>query len=256
MQEKQIIIDNLLVRYLVSDPIADNKQTILILHGWRHNVDIWQDVIKNLSQNYNVYAIDFPGFGKSQTPPPSFKLNDYTSLVIKLIKKLDLDHISLIGHSFGGKVAIAVASQDTRLVKKLILIDSAGIPHNRKGTSAAKIIAKTVKPIFSLPILKNLRPKIYRAIGAEDYVATPQLRSVFVNIVEQNIMADLPKVKQPTLLIWGENDTATPVMDAKIMAEKIPNTKLVILENAGHNSFIDQPHEVIKAITNFLEVNK
>ena len=101
--------------------------------------------------------------------------------------------------------------------------------------------------------MKSTRDKIYKKMGAEDYVATPELKETFINVIDEDLTHYLEKITQQTLLIWGENDDATPVSQAKIMKEKIKNSKLIVVPNAGHFSFVDKPEIVGKEIFNFIQ---
>ncbi|MFA5318567.1 MAG: alpha/beta hydrolase [Patescibacteria group bacterium] len=249
LQSKQLIINNLLVNYYFK---AGNPQTpvLLFLHGWRSEGKIWQSVMAHFSE-YNIYAIDFPGFGASDIPKKDFYLQDYADIVEGFIKKNNLENIIIIGHSFGGRVGIKLSSNNPQYLKKLVLVDSAGIII--KKNNFKKIIAKLVKPIFKLPFMSPVRVKIYQSMGAEDYLATPKLKQTFVNIINENLTALLPKVKIPTLLIWGDKDRDTPLEYAHIIEQRITGSKLVVLENAGHFSFLDKEKEFINNLQNFLE---
>ncbi|MFA6551596.1 MAG: alpha/beta hydrolase, partial [Patescibacteria group bacterium] len=201
---------------------------------------------------YNIYALDFPGFGQSDTPKNNFYLKDYADTVESFIKKNNLENIIIIGHSFGGSIGIKIAADNPKYLKKLALVDSAGIRKNSK-INIKKIIAKILKPIFKLSFLKSTRVKIYQAMGAEDYLATPQLQKTFVNIVAEDLTVLLPKIKVPVLLVWGENDKDTPIEHARVMEREIPNAKLIIFEGAGHFSFLDKEDEFINNLQKFLE---
>ena len=89
-------------------------------------------------------------------------------------------------------------------------------------------------------------------MGAEDYVATPKLQQTFINIINEDLTDLLPKIVQPTLLIWGENDKDTPLSQARVMEQKIPNAKLAVFKGAGHFSFLDKREEFVKELINFL----
>ncbi len=248
IHQKQIIINGMLVNYY--HRTGDTQAPVLLfLHGWRSEGKIWQKVIGELSE-YSSYSIDFPGFGQSDLPNKDFKLQDYSEIVSEFIKKLNLKNVIIIGHSFGGRVGIKLASTSPPSLSKLILVDSAGI--KVKQNSLKKIIAKIIKPIFKLPFLKSTRKKIYSAMGSEDYLATPELQQTFINIINEDLTSLLPKIKIPTLLIWGENDKDAPLADARTMEQAVPNSKLVILKDTGHFSFVDQTEKFVNNIKKFV----
>ncbi len=247
LQNKQLIINNLLVNYYFKTR-SEQAPVLLFLHGWRSNGKIWEKVIAKITE-YNIYAIDFPGFGASEIPKKDFYLKDYADIIDSFIKKNNLNNIIIIGHSFGGRVGIKLASDNPGYLKKLVLVDSAGIIIKKHDFK--KIIAKLVKPIFKLPFLSAVRIKIYQSMGAEDYLATPKLKQTFVNIVNENLTSLLPRIKIPTLLIWGDKDKDTPLEYARIIEKKILGSKLVILKDAGHFSFLDKKEEFVKELINF-----
>jgi pimeloyl-ACP methyl ester carboxylesterase len=250
---KQIVVNNLLVSY--SEQTGDSGQALLFLHGWRSNKEIWNNLFGQLSiVNCELFALDLPGFGQSQIPSMPMTVGDYANVAAEFIKKLELKNVIVVGHSFGGRVGIKLVSQNPGLISKLILVDSAGFPMAESKKKIMSMAAKIVKPIFKPKLMQGLRRQIYQKIGAEDYVATPELQKTFVNITSEDLTEDLKNIKIPALIISGENDTDTPVEFAKKMHSLIPNSKILILKNAGHFSFLDQPEEFTEEIKSFISM--
>ncbi len=252
-RKKLVVCDNLLNYYHLPSILKKNN-TVLFLHGWRSNSQLWFKVIDQLiKKNYELYFLDLPGFGQSGKVIKSLNLDDYADIVLGFLKKIGLTKITVIGHSFGGAVGIKLALKQPPIISKLVLVDSSGIRTQTAKKKIGKFIAKIVKPIFTVPTLKPLREKIYRLIGAEDYVATPELVETYINVIKENLTHKLKNIKSPTLLIWGENDKETPIKDALLMTNEIKGSQLVIMKNAGHFSFLDQPKtfqdEIIKFLT-------
>lgn len=202
-------------------------------------------------KDFLVYSLDLPGFGKSETPRSPFFLADYCEVVKEFIEKLNLQNVSLVGHSFGGRVAIKLAAMNLVTLKKLVLVDSAGIGAKKNLTK--KFLAKLLKPFFLLPFTEGVRIKIYQYIGAEDYVATPKLRRTFLNVIQEDLTPLLPTITTPTLIIWGKRDKETPLDFAYILQKNIGHARLVILDNAGHFSFLDSREKFLENLTAFLE---
>ncbi len=100
--------------------------------------------------------------------------------------------------------------------------------------------------------MQGLRKKIYEQIGAEDYVTTPELQKIFVNVVNEDLSENMKRILQPTLIVFGENDIDTPTSSGEKMHLLIPNSKFVTLPNAGHFSFIDKPEEFVKILNEFI----
>jgi pimeloyl-ACP methyl ester carboxylesterase len=250
---QQIVINNQLISF-VKQGSELAEQTLLFLHGWRSNKEVWQEVVHQVIKlsSYQVYTIDLPGFGTSPAPKGDWGVGDYANLVAEFISKLDLKNIVVIGHSFGGRVGIKLASTRADLVKKLVLVDAAGFVSSGTKKSTLGFVAKIVKPIFKPKFMQGLRRKIYKQIGAEDYVATPELQKIFVKTVNEDLSENMKRILQPTLLVWGENDTDTPVSFGEKMKFEIRNSKFEILKNAGHFSFLDKPEEFVKILNEFI----
>ncbi len=253
MREKKIIVNDLLINYYITENSGEAVQTAVFLHGWRTNGMIWLPVVKLLQGlSYRIYCLDLPGFGKSQTPPAAWYAGDYSLVVKDFIEKLELKDVVLVGHSFGGRVAIRLAADFPSFVKKLILVDSSGLrldPYKRKAITR---FAKILRPAFALPLLKALRPRIYHMLGAEDYLATPELKSTFINIIEEDLTDALPKINHKTLIVWGGQDREAPLRAGQIMQNLIPNASLMIFPKAGHFCFMDEPEEFVKVLDKFV----
>lgn len=250
IQEKKIIIGDLVINYFEK---SGNENAVIFLHGWRLDGGIWLKIIKSLNQlKHSFYSLDLPGFGKSTIPPFSFTVGDYSDVIKEFIEKLKLKNVCLVGHSFGGQVTIKVAVSYPPLVKKLVLINCAGVKRKTFWKKIKKIIAKILKPIFVLFPLKSLRRKLYQAIGAEDYLATPHLRDIFLNIIKDDIIQELPLISQNTLVVWGEKDKITPLPLGRLIKQKIRFSNFVILKNQGHSDFFEKSEEFLESFSNFL----
>ncbi len=233
---------------------------IILLHGWGSNLNLFRALAKELESNFNVYNLDFPGFGESDAPESVWGVEDYTTFIESFVAQNNISNPIIIGHSFGGRVALVYASRNP--TNKLILIDAAGVKPKRPLKYYLKVYSfKLYKKI--LPCLlgsKEATKRIeqYRAkAGSSDYSSAQGImRSILVKVVNEDLKYLMPKIESPTLLIWGENDTATPVRDAKIMEKLIKNSGLVVLKNAGHFSFLDKAYDVNIIIDNFLNGDK
>jgi pimeloyl-ACP methyl ester carboxylesterase len=101
-------------------------------------------------------------------------------------------------------------------------------------------------------MMQGLRKKIYQKIGAEDYLATPELQKTFVNVTSEDLSEDMKKIQMPTLIISGENDKVTPPTYGELMKFLIKDSKIVILKNAGHFSFLDRPGKFAEELSRFV----
>jgi pimeloyl-ACP methyl ester carboxylesterase len=253
--ENQVVIQGNLISYLVTNT-EQGQETLLFLHGWRSNKEVWgkvnQLIRKSANQKINQIVIDLPGFGKSPAPKKPFSVGDYALVVKEFIEKENLKSVVLIGHSFGGRVGIKLASQFPNLISKLVLVDSAGFVSVGLKTNLISFAAGLFKPLFAPKFMQGLRESIYRALGSEDYLATPELRETYKKVIVEHLSVDMEHVITPTLIIWGENDQDTPVEFGKKMHALIPNSKFIILPSAGHFSFLDQPEEFTKVLNEFI----
>lgn len=236
-------------------------QNVILLHGWGANIGAFRPVHEHLAKHFNVYSIDFPGFGESQEPPEPWGVEDYTDLLREFITKLKIDNPILVGHSFGGRVSIYYAAKYGG-IKKIILVDSAGIKPKRNPSYYIKVYTyKACKNILKLPGLRKhadtILTKIKTKTGSADYRnVSGVMQQTLVKVVNEDLQHLMPKIKVPTLLIWGENDEATPVSDGKRMEELIPNAGLVVLKNAGHYAYLDQLHQFLIIVDKFLEEDR
>lgn len=233
---------------------------VLFLQGWGTNLEIYKKVINKLKETNRIIALEFPGFGQTPEPPTAWDVNDYTDFTLEFIKKLKLDNIVLMGHSFGGRVIIRLMNKSNRNfnVKKIVLLDSAGIRAkvSRKNKLKQKWF-KICKKAVSTKVGKKLFPgavdRMKNKSGSADYrKASPLMKQVLVKTINEDLTEMLPNINVPTLLIWGDMDTATPLSDAKIMEEKIPDAGLVILKNTGHYSFLEDFYTFSRVIDSFL----
>lgn len=248
--KNNLVINNHLVAF---DEIGHGPVSIIFLHGWRSSRLAFKKVISKLDPSlFRVFALDLPGFGESPAPKNPFNLQDYVDLIREFIKNKKLEKVVLVGHSFGGRIAIKLAADKPTLTHKVVLVDSAGMMPKNFKKNAMRKIAKVVKPIFKPSFMAPIKKSIYGAIGSQDYVETPELRETLVNLINEDLTLYLEKINQPTLIIWGEQDKETPIKDAQVMKEKIKNSNLVILKGAGHFSFLDQPEDFLKSLQKFI----
>lgn len=236
---------------------AGAGQPVILLHGWGGTAASMQTMFDCLKHQHRVVALDFPGFGASALPPAAWGVGDYALCLRRLLDQLKIDTSTLVGHSFGGRVAIVYATTWPEQVNRLILVDSAGIrPASTPRQQAVGIAARAGKAVLGLPGLKGLRESARAAatarLGSEDYQQAGPLRETFVRVVGEDLRPRLPRIQAPTLLVWGSNDEATPLADARVMEKEIPDAGLVVFEGAGHFSYIDRPADFCRIATTFL----
>lgn len=235
---------------------------IVLLHGWGSNIKLFANLIDLLSKKYTVVAMDMPGFGESEEPPAAWCVDDYVDFVIDFLKDYDNRNIMFLGHSFGGRVIIKLNSR-TNLpfkISKVILVDSAGIlPPKSNKKSFRTYYYKAGKAFLSTGLMQKIAPdaleNFRKKMGSADYAAaSPLMRQVLVKVVNEDLEPLIPNIKCPTLLVWGVNDTATPLSDGEKMEKLIADSGLVKLENAGHYSFLEQQFTFNRVMCSFLKI--
>lgn len=241
--EKDIEIDGLKIHYEESGVPEGNP--VILLHGWGCNHTTVRSIASCLSDKLRIVNIDLPGHGQSDEPKTVWGTFDFAHLIVKIIETLNLEKPSIIGHSFGGRTSIALASKFP--LNKIVLVDSAGIKPRRTfkyyyKVYTFKIAKKIINLLYKKEKAKDIVEKMIHKKGSADYnSSTPVMRAVMSRCVNEDLRNIMGKIKSPTLLIWGDKDTATPLRDAKIMQKHIPDSGIVTFDGCGHYSFLDNP---------------
>ncbi len=248
-------IDSITVNYIDEG----EGDVILLLHGWGANITLYAGIIQVLKRNHRVIALDMPGFGKTTEPSEPWCVDDYVDFVMKFIDSFGIPKFSVVVHSFGGRVFFKMNAREDLpfTIERAVLIDSAGIlPKKSFKQKISLRCYKIGRAVMSTKVLHFLYPDavddMRRKRGSSDYnSATPTMRATLVKVVNEDLEPLMHLVKCPTLLIWGDQDTATPLSDAKRMEELIADVGLVVCEGAGHFSFAEQAPKVHGALTAF-----
>ena len=234
-----------------------NGKPVVIMHGWGCSHETTRSIARILEKDHRVINVDLPGHGKSEEPSSIWGVEDFTECIRELIEKLDIKKPSLIGHSFGGRISILYSSRyDT---DRVVLVDSAGIKPKRS--------LKYYGKVYSFKALKNVLKLFYKGQeyekkieklrskrGSADYKnSTPVMRGIMSRCVNEDLKKYMESIKSPVLLVWGENDTATPLRDAQIMNKLIPDSGLVSFKGCGHYSFLDNPYGFSAVIKEFFK---
>ena len=247
-----IDIDGVKLHYTVEG----SGKPLILMHGWGCSHQTVASIAAVAAESHTVYNVDFPGFGESPEPPEVWGVEQYTRLIEEFARRLGLEHPSLAGHSFGGRVGLLFASRGD--VDKLILIDAAGVKPRRS--------LKYYYKVYSFKLMKRLMRLIFGRQGAErrieaqrarrgsaDYASSsPRMRAILSKVVNEDLKSVMPSIKAPTLLIWGEDDTATPMRDARTMERLIPDAGLVSFPGCGHYSFLDNRGQFAAVLRSFL----
>jgi len=246
------ILDGLAVEY------EDSGQgpAILFLHGWKTDLHTFDSLALLIAQGRRVLKLDLPGFGGTETPSTPWNVGDYASFVANFLKKVGAIDYSIIGHSFGCRIAIKGVATGKLSPRRLVLIGAAGIAHSRSArnrlfTIVTKI-GKTALSVIPAPGLKAvLRKRVYEK-ARSDYLTAGALRETYVKIVGEDLSKAATLIDVPTLLIYGSEDDQTPIREAKAYERLIKGSRLMSLEGRGHFVHQEEPEKVAQLINDFI----
>ena len=225
--------------------------TILFLHGWGGSINSFLGFAQFFSViGYSCLVVDFPGFGKSADPPFAFGVKDYADGVVSLLNDLGINSAIIVGHSFGGRVAIKLARNYPSRVLKLVLVDSAGIKPRFSLTKELKIKKyKFIKGLAKVGIVKKERLANY---GSSDYTKLNKvMKASFIKIVNEDLKKDAAKIATKSLIVWGRRDKETPLYMAKKLHKAIKSSRLIIYEG-GHYSYLDESDRFVDDLYAFI----
>ncbi len=228
---------------------------LVMIHGWKQDASTWWGVVDLLKDDFTLWLLDLPGFGRSDMPKKAFKMKDFADTVAEFIKSEKLNKPIVLGHSLGGRTGIKLAANYPDVLGKLILEDAAGIkPKRDVFKTLIYPIAKIGKAI--IPNFLNLKERVrlffYRKLES-DYLKAGPLRETLTNILEEDLTPDLSKIKTETLLIWGEKDPTkeASLRNGKLMYRLIKPSRLEVIENVGHFPHLEKPYQFAQFVKDF-----
>ncbi len=225
----------------------NGKINIIFLHGWGADYKSFY-FLKDCLPNYTLHFANLDGFGTCPEPT-DVTIQGYAKRLHNYILTNKLTNVVLVGHSFGGRVAIEYASKNKLL--GLVLVDSAGIKPKFSIKKQSQILKYKLSKVLVNMGLKN-KQKLNR-FGSSDYKkASPQMRLVLKNCVKYNQKHLLKYIQTKTLIVWGTADADTPLYMAKILHKNIKNSKLELFNGCGHFSFLDNQYKFYTVLQNFI----
>ncbi len=256
-----------------------SDHAIIFIHGLGSYSPGWYKSINLLKDKFRCIAVDLPGYGKSSKEIHSGRMEFYADVIVQLMNKLKLQNATIAGHSMGGQIAIVMSLKYPNRVKNLVLVDPAGFESFTAGqkqwfrdvmtvegvklTNTQSIRANLVSNFYDMPddaeFMVTDRIAMRGAKDFENYCYTV-VKSVN-GMVDEPVIDFLQNITQPTLILFGENDNLIPnpylnpgkTEDiAKIGAQKIPNSKLVMLPNCGHFLQFEKPEVFCNSLIEFM----
>lgn len=207
---------------------------LVFLHGYLSSKESFYPQIDYFSKFYRVTAFDFPGFGEAEPLKSAFSVGDYADWTENFLKEMGIQNPLVIGHSFGGRVAIKCLSRGN-LFERAVLCGCAGIVPKR--TLRYKMRVKTYR------FVKKIAPKYAeRKFGSEEYRSlSPVMKESYKKIVNEDLREDAAKIRVPVLFINGEEDRETPLSSIGIYERAIGGSRVEVLRSAGHFAHLDNP---------------
>lgn len=228
----------------------EKKETVVLLHGWGQNIEMMRPIGDRLARSFNIVIVDLPGFGKSSEPTKVWTIYDYASCINELLNRLNVKKPILIGHSFGGKIALAYATKYE--TSKLVLLAS---PF-RKIMNKDSFKTKLLKGLKKIPLLNKLEGYAKKHMGSVDYRnASPMMRNILVEHVNLSLEEEVKKITCPTLIIWGTNDQAVSIEDGYLLNNLIKGSGIVTYEGCTHYAYLERLGQTISVLYSFLGGN-
>jgi len=251
--------------------------TILFLHGFGESKHTWRYLQRDLARSYRLYSLDLKGFGDSpKTKDDLYSIYDQALLVENFIRKHHIKNVTIVGHSFGGGVALVLALMNKThhlSIKRLVLINT--MAYNQQ---LPKMLRLLNTPIIG-PLGLAIMPGRWQALEAYKYafsddtkipsdgvehsakiINNPDAKYAYIKTVAQIVPDDIEvmtkqykNITLPTLIIWGEDDISIKIYTAYRLHSILPNSRLRIFGNTGHMPHEEAPQRVIKEIRSFMQ---
>lgn len=241
---------------------GERGDRVVLLHGWGCSVKLMENLCSALEQDHRVMLIDFPGHGQSGRPPEPWGVPEYAESLRELLEKTNFFPCAAVGHSFGCRIAAYAASRWPELFSKLVFTGAAGLKaepteEGRKRAEAFQKKKRLVLQLEKIPGMKSIgeqwEEKLRQKYGSADYKALdPEMRKTFVKVISLDLKDCYPQIKASTLLIWGDQDTETPLWMGRQMEKLIPDAGLVILEGGTHFAYLEQAPRFNTIVHHFL----
>ena len=228
---------------VINYKIVGDGINVVFLHGWGGNASAFLFVAERLKSFCRSIVVDFNGFGDTPEPDRPYSVGDYAGEVLSVLEKEGVKKAIIVGHSFGGRVALEIAGKFPDAVNGLVLVDSAGLKPRRKPSYYVKIL-----------LHKFLKKLGFRGLkGSRDYrVLSFIMKETFKKVVSYDQTYLLENINTPTLILWGKNDKETPLYMANKLEKKIKDSKLILLEG-GHYAYVEDLANFVKILSAFVK---
>ena len=265
-----VTIDGMPVHLRDEGP-GDDSHPIVLIHGTASSLHTWEGWVAALKSQHRVISFDLPGAGLSaQFPDDDYRIEHYTRFMEDFLEQLRIKHATLVGNSFGGRIAWETAVARPDLAGRLVLIDSVGYPGKAESPPIAFQMAEV--PVFR-PLIEHITPRgfveksLMQAYGDSHKVTSDLVdryyelflragnRRAFIRQFEQDSYTDTEHIKTiaaPTLILWGGLDHVVPVPDGERFHQDIAHSQLVVFNQLGHAPQEEDPAQTVRALEDFL----
>lgn len=226
---------------------------MLVLHGWGDSSASWKSFARKLAAGYEVIVLDLPGFGETDSPDAAWNLTSYAEFVQAFIRKIGAKPYAIIGHSNGGAIAVRGVGQGILQTDKLILFAASGV-RGTKSRKALYIVSKVGK-VMASPLPMNVQVRLRNTLykkARSDLLVAENMQETFKRIVRDDVREDAAYISTPTLLVYGERDSETPISLGQQLHESIESSTFRALPGVGHFLHLDAEKESLELAKEFL----
>lgn len=251
--EKQVDLGECTIFYQQGGKVTESPP-LLLIHGWAISTEPYQEILTLLAQHHSIIAPDLPGFARSKCSRPLADYRSYATRLLDFVRALSLEQVHLIGHSFGGGIAIEMAALDPQRIQSLMLVDSTGIPVD-------SILALLLRRAIEMPAqlspskLKLLLVDIPQ-VFIHNLLTNPEqvIRALFLSL-KADLRFALPQIQSPCLLLWSEKDLTIPLSIAHELSQRIQGAQLVTVSEGFHEWVLLHPTQFVSIVSQFIAQN-
>lgn len=224
------------------------EEAIVFLHGWGQNIQMMEPIANPFVKTNHLVIIDLPGFGESEEPDYVWELDEFVEMIHALLTELKITKPNIVGHSFGGKLALLYGIKYDP--KRLVLLASPYKTRIKEPTAKQKLLKKLKK----VPILSGLAEVAKKHMGSTDYRnASPKMRDILVKHINTDITDKLDKIDCPSLIIWGTQDMDVPYEDAVELEKIIKDAGLVTYDGCTHYAYLERLQQTVNVLKAFIK---
>jgi len=256
----------------------ENAPPLVLIHGFISSTLIWSQVFLPLAQaGFRVVAIDLPGYGYSDKPDDGrYTIDAQAHAVLSLMDRLGLEEATILGASYGGAIAATMALDYPERVSRLVLIGAVSSDEPKKKLllriSRLPLIGDIATPLFlgSRWVLRKRMEQMYQRTGTtldermlearHHLLVTANTHRAMIRTVRRwnanRISRDLHLIRQPTMIVWGEDDTHIPLSEGFRLRDAIPNGQLIIFRNCGHLPPTEYPEKFVEVVADFCKAER